>query len=80
MIDLSPWLDAVPAAVIERLSTARRVLAVGHENPDADTLGATLENLTLAEGAGAINGTKTRLKYGGPTESFPMPSASTING
>src|ERR1044072_2029323 len=30
--------------------------------------------------AGAINGTNTRLKYGGPTESLPMPSASTING
>src|ERR1044072_9033282 len=30
--------------------------------------------------AGAINGTNTRLKYGGPTDSLPMPSASTING
>ena len=28
--------------------------------------------------AGAISGTNTRLKYGGPTESLPMPSASTI--
>ncbi|HXU87170.1 MAG TPA: DHH family phosphoesterase [Verrucomicrobiae bacterium] len=53
MIDLSPWLDAVPAAVIERLSTARRVLAVGHENPDADTLGATLAICRLVERGGA---------------------------
>ena len=41
MIDLSPWLAAVPDAVVERLRAARRVLAVGHENPDADTLGAS---------------------------------------
>ena len=40
--DLGPFLGAVPAVVVERLSGARRVLAVGHENPDADTLGATL--------------------------------------
>src|SRR4030095_6986177 len=30
--------------------------------------------------AGAISGTNTRLKYGGPTESFPIPSASTMSG
>jgi phosphoesterase RecJ-like protein len=53
MIDLSPWLDAVPASVVERLSTARRVLAVGHENPDADTLGATLAICRLVERGGA---------------------------
>jgi bifunctional oligoribonuclease and PAP phosphatase NrnA len=53
MIDLSPWLLAVPASVIERLSTARRVLAVGHENPDADTLGATLAICRLVERGGA---------------------------
>ena len=41
-VDLSPYLGAVPDAVVVRLSKARRVLAVGHENPDADTLGATL--------------------------------------
>ena len=41
-VDLNPYLGAVPDAVVERLSKARRVLAVGHENPDADTLGATL--------------------------------------
>jgi len=53
MIDLGPWLDAVPAAVVERLTAARRVLAVGHENPDADTLGATLAICRLVELQGA---------------------------
>jgi phosphoesterase RecJ-like protein len=52
MIDLAPWLDAVPAAVVERLRSARNVLAVGHENPDADTLGATLAICRLAEREG----------------------------
>ena len=41
-IELGPYLDTVPDAVVERLRGARRVLAVSHENPDADTLGATL--------------------------------------
>ena len=54
MIDLSPWLGTVPAAVVERLSSARRVLAVGHENPDADTLGATLAVCRMVERAGAM--------------------------
>jgi phosphoesterase RecJ-like protein len=54
MIDLRPWLDAVPAAVVERLTGARRVLAVGHENPDADTLGATLAVCRLVERNGGV--------------------------
>jgi phosphoesterase RecJ-like protein len=54
MIDLTPWLGAVPDAVVERLTSARRVLAVGHENPDADTLGATLAVCRLVERAGAV--------------------------
>ena len=41
-VDLAPYLDAVPAVIVDRLRGARRVLAVSHENPDADTLGATL--------------------------------------
>ena len=41
-IDLRPYLGDVPDAVVERLRGARRVLAVSHENPDADTLGATI--------------------------------------
>lgn len=53
MIDLTPWLAAVPDRVVERLTSARRVLAVGHENPDADTLGATLAICRLVERGGA---------------------------
>ena len=50
-VDLSPYLDAVPDLVVERLRGARRVLAVGHENPDADTLGATLGDRPSRRGA-----------------------------
>ena len=53
MIDLSPWLGAVPDGVVDRLTSARRVLAVGHESPDADTLGATLAVCRLVERKGA---------------------------
>jgi phosphoesterase RecJ-like protein len=42
VLDLSTWAAAVPDGVVDRIASARRVLAVGHENPDADTLGATL--------------------------------------
>ncbi len=48
-VDLAPYLDAVPSAVVDRLRDARRVLAVGHENPDADTLGATLGIVRIVE-------------------------------
>ena len=51
-VDLTPYLDAVPDVVIERLRAARRVLAVGHENPDADTLGATLGIVRIVEWLG----------------------------
>jgi phosphoesterase RecJ-like protein len=52
MIDLAPWFDAVPGAVVERLHGARAVLAVGHENPDADTIGSSLAICRLVEHAG----------------------------
>ncbi|MEO8462545.1 MAG: DHH family phosphoesterase [Chloroflexota bacterium] len=39
---LAPWLSDVPEEVVGRLRTARSVLVVSHENPDADTLGAAL--------------------------------------
>ena len=52
MIDLTPWLGTVPTAVVDRLRSARNVLAVGHENPDADTLGASLAVCRLVERAG----------------------------
>jgi bifunctional oligoribonuclease and PAP phosphatase NrnA len=51
-IDLTPYLDAVPDVVVDRLRAARRVLAVGHENPDADTLGATLGVVQIVESLG----------------------------
>lgn len=51
-IDLGAYLDAVPDVVVERLRGARRVLAVGHENPDADTLGATLGIVRIVEALG----------------------------
>ena len=41
-VDLIPWLDGVPDPAAGRLLAATRVLAVCHENPDADTLGAAL--------------------------------------
>jgi phosphoesterase RecJ-like protein len=49
---LAPYLDDVPAVVVERLRGARRVLAVSHENPDADTLGATLGVVAVVEALG----------------------------
>jgi phosphoesterase RecJ-like protein len=52
MIDLSPWLAAVPDTVVDRLRGARSVLAVGHENPDADTIGASLAVARLVERGG----------------------------
>ena len=51
-VDLGPYLDAVPKIVVDRLRGARRVLAVSHENPDADTLGATLGVVRLIEAMG----------------------------
>jgi phosphoesterase RecJ-like protein len=48
-VDLSPYLAVVPDVVVERLRGARRVLAVSHENPDADTIGATLGVVRLVE-------------------------------
>jgi phosphoesterase RecJ-like protein len=51
-VDLRPYLDAVPDVVVDRLRGARRVLAVGHENPDADTLGATLAIVRIVEAIG----------------------------
>jgi bifunctional oligoribonuclease and PAP phosphatase NrnA len=41
-VDLGPWAAAVPDAVVAAISAGRNVLVVSHENPDADTLGASL--------------------------------------
>jgi bifunctional oligoribonuclease and PAP phosphatase NrnA len=48
-IDLSEFAASVPEIVVERLRGARQVLAVGHENPDADTVGSTLAICRLVE-------------------------------
>jgi phosphoesterase RecJ-like protein len=52
VIDLTPWTPDVPGAVVERIASARRVLAVGHENPDADTIGSTLAVCRLVAACG----------------------------
>jgi phosphoesterase RecJ-like protein len=51
-VDLSPYLAAVPDAVVGRIRGAKRVLAVSHENPDADTIGATLGVVRMVERRG----------------------------
>jgi phosphoesterase RecJ-like protein len=51
-IDLRLLAAAVPDAVVERLRGARRVLAIGHENPDADALGAAIAIGILVEALG----------------------------
>ncbi len=45
-------MQTVPAPVLERIRGARHVLAVSHENPDADTLGAVLGICHLVEALG----------------------------
>ena len=46
-------LPSVPDEVVRRIREARHVLAVSHENPDADTIGAALGIVAIAEGLGA---------------------------
>jgi bifunctional oligoribonuclease and PAP phosphatase NrnA len=48
-IDLAPFAAAVPDAVVERVRAARNVLAVSHENPDADTVGSSLAVARIVE-------------------------------
>jgi phosphoesterase RecJ-like protein len=50
--ELAILATAVPDAVVERLRSARSVLAVGHESPDADALGAALAIALLVEARG----------------------------
>ena len=51
-IALDPWLAAVPEALVAAFRSARDVLVISHENPDADTLGAGLGVRTLVEAGG----------------------------
>jgi phosphoesterase RecJ-like protein len=52
-VDLSALArDAVPEATLARLRAARNVLAVSHEHPDADTLGAVMGLCLIVEALG----------------------------
>jgi phosphoesterase RecJ-like protein len=51
-VDLGPYLATVPERVVARVGGARHALAVSHENPDADTVGAALAVATLVEAHG----------------------------
>jgi phosphoesterase RecJ-like protein len=53
-VDLSAYAAAVPDAVVERLRTARRVLTICHENPEADALGSALAVALLVEAHGGV--------------------------
>jgi phosphoesterase RecJ-like protein len=52
-VDLSAFAhDAVPEPVLARIRGARNVLAVSHEHPDADTLGAVIGICLVVEAMG----------------------------
>jgi bifunctional oligoribonuclease and PAP phosphatase NrnA len=51
-VDLSAEAAAVPADVVDRIARARSVLAIAHENPDADTIGASLAIARIVEWRG----------------------------
>ena len=53
-VDLSDYAAAVPDEVVERLRTARRVLTICHENPEADALGSALAVSLLVEASGGV--------------------------
>ena len=51
-VDLAAYAASVPDEVVRRIRSARRVLAVSHENPDADTLGSSLAVCRIVEQLG----------------------------
>jgi bifunctional oligoribonuclease and PAP phosphatase NrnA len=53
-VDLSAYAADVPQPVVDRIAAARRVLAVSHDNPDADTVGATLAVCRIVESLGGV--------------------------
>jgi phosphoesterase RecJ-like protein len=63
--DLERYVAAVPDPLVTRLRDARHILALTHENPDADTLGATLGITRLVTTLGA---------RATPVSSDPIPS------
>jgi phosphoesterase RecJ-like protein len=53
-VDLSAYAAAVPDEVVEKLKSARRVLTICHENPEADALGSALAVALLVEAHGGV--------------------------
>jgi phosphoesterase RecJ-like protein len=53
-VDLSKYAAAVPDGVVDRLRSARRVLTICHENPEADALGSALAISLLVEANGGV--------------------------
>ncbi len=53
-VDLSTYAAAVPDEVVARLRSARRVLTICHENPEADALGSALAVSLLVEEGGGV--------------------------
>ncbi len=51
-IDLTGFAGSVPHPVIDRLRSARNVLAICHENPEADALGSALAICLIVEQLG----------------------------
>jgi phosphoesterase RecJ-like protein len=53
-VDLGEYAASVPDEVLARLRTARRVLTICHENPEADALGSALATALLVEHMGGL--------------------------
>jgi phosphoesterase RecJ-like protein len=53
-VDLGEYAASVPDEVLARLRTARRVLTICHENPEADALGSALATALLVEHLGGL--------------------------
>jgi phosphoesterase RecJ-like protein len=53
-VDLTAYAAAVPDQVVARLLSARRVLTICHENPEADALGSALAVAMLVEAHGGV--------------------------
>jgi phosphoesterase RecJ-like protein len=53
-VELSEYAASVPDEVLSRLRSARRVLTICHENPEADALGSALATGLLAEYLGGV--------------------------
>jgi hypothetical protein len=74
-IELEPFLEVVPEVVIDRLRGARHVLAVSHENPDADTIGRRSVSCASSRPTVARPTPCARTRYPPCTGSCPASSA-----